>query len=141
MTRQLLLAACLAALLAVPTLAEEAVGTPAQAVVIHAGTQTHCPVGGGEIDPAVFIDHQGQRIYFCCPGCDGAYTSDPEKYLKKIAAKGQTVASVQSSCPVTSSAVDPASFIDHNGRRVFFCCDDCAPTFEADPATYLTTLK
>ncbi len=31
--------------------------------------QTHCPVMGGEINRDLYHDHDGQRIYVCCPGC------------------------------------------------------------------------
>ncbi len=48
------------------------------------GPQTHCPVMGGPIDKAVFIDYGGKRIYFCCPGCDGPFRKDAAKYLKDM---------------------------------------------------------
>jgi YHS domain-containing protein len=41
--------------------------------------QTLCPVLGGNIDKNVYIDYQGQRIYFCCQGCDAEFKKDPEK--------------------------------------------------------------
>ena len=53
--------------------------------------QTLCPVLGGNIDKKVFIDYQGKRIYFCCPGCPAEFSKDPEKYLKKIEAQGITL--------------------------------------------------
>ncbi len=46
--------------------------------------QSVCPVLGGKIDQKVYTDYQGQRIYFCCPGCVGMFQKDPEKYLKKM---------------------------------------------------------
>ena len=53
--------------------------------------QTVCPVLGGNIDKKVFIDYQGKRIYFCCPGCPAEFSKDLEKYLKKIEAQGITL--------------------------------------------------
>jgi Cu(I)/Ag(I) efflux system membrane fusion protein len=50
--------------------------------------QTHCPVMGGEIDPKVFVDHKGMRIYFCCPGCDTKFKKDPEAYIAKMRKAG-----------------------------------------------------
>jgi YHS domain-containing protein len=51
--------------------------------------QTRCPVMGGEIDPAVFTDlPTGQRIYFCCAGCENRLLKDPEKYAPQLAAQG-----------------------------------------------------
>lgn len=46
--------------------------------------QTTCPVLGGRVDRKVFVDYQGYRVYFCCPGCDVQFRKDPEKYLKKM---------------------------------------------------------
>ncbi len=50
--------------------------------------QTICPVMGGEINKDVYVDYEGQRVYFCCPGCEEKFLEDPEKYLKKMAAEG-----------------------------------------------------
>ena len=46
--------------------------------------QTTCPVLGGKTNKDVYADYQGQRVYFCCPGCVGMFQKDPEKYLKKL---------------------------------------------------------
>ena len=48
--------------------------------------QTHCPVMGGKINQEIFTDHNGMRIYFCCPGCDGEFKADPDKYLNQMKA-------------------------------------------------------
>jgi YHS domain-containing protein len=109
--------------------------------VIHAGTQTHCPIGGGEVDKSVFEDYQGQRIYFCCPGCEGPFLADPEAHLTAISAKGQTVASVQTVCPISGKPLDINVFTEYAGRRVFFCCPDCRPALMAEPGKYLPNVK
>ena len=49
-------------------------------------TQTLCPVMGNPINKEVFADYNGQRIYFCCAGCDGTFLEEPEKYLQKMEA-------------------------------------------------------
>ncbi len=61
--------------------------------------QTVCPVLGGKIDKKVYIDYQGKRIYFCCPGCPAEFSKDPEKYLKKMEAEGIT----PEKCPETQA--------------------------------------
>ncbi len=53
--------------------------------------QTVCPVLGGNIDQKVYVDYQGERIYFCCPGCDAEFRKNPEKYMKKIQEQGITL--------------------------------------------------
>ncbi|MFC1467144.1 efflux RND transporter periplasmic adaptor subunit [Verrucomicrobiota bacterium] len=50
--------------------------------------QTLCPIMGGEISKEIYTDYQGQRIYFCCPGCEQTFLSDPEKHLEKMRAEG-----------------------------------------------------
>jgi Cu(I)/Ag(I) efflux system membrane fusion protein len=46
--------------------------------------QTTCPVMGGPIDPNVYTEYKGKRVYFCCKGCDKKFMEDPEKYLDKL---------------------------------------------------------
>ncbi len=44
-------------------------------------------------------------------------------------------------CPVlTTEKVDPAIFVDYQGKRVHFCCTKCRRDFLANPATYLANL-
>jgi YHS domain-containing protein len=50
--------------------------------------QVVCPVLGGKIDKSVHADYQGQRVYFCCAGCDGRFQQTPKKYLEKMKAQG-----------------------------------------------------
>jgi len=47
-------------------------------------SQKTCPVMGGDIDPKVFVDYQGRRVYFCCPDCIEKFKADPAKYLAKL---------------------------------------------------------
>ena len=56
--------------------------------------QTTCPVMGGKINKDVFADHAGKRVYFCCPGCSGAFEKDPAKYVKKLEDQGITLEDV-----------------------------------------------
>jgi len=53
--------------------------------------QTVCPVLGANIDKKVYVDYQGERIYFCCQGCDAEFRQNPEKYMKKIQEQGITL--------------------------------------------------
>lgn len=46
-----------------------------------------CPVMGKEVDPDVFIDHEGRRIGFCCPPCIDEFKADPAKFIKKVDAE------------------------------------------------------
>jgi rhodanese-related sulfurtransferase len=52
--------------------------------------QSTCPVMGGKINKDIYVDAEGYRIYACCKGCLPKIKADPEKYIKKIKAKGES---------------------------------------------------
>ena len=54
-------------------------------------SQTVCPVMGGHIDENLYVDVKGKRIYICCMACEDAIKAEPDKYIKKIEARGETV--------------------------------------------------
>jgi hypothetical protein len=44
--------------------------------------QKKCPVmRDNDINPAIFTEYEGERVYFCCQFCKGAFEKEPEKYL------------------------------------------------------------
>jgi len=102
--------------------------------------QTACPVSGKPINKDVFVDYQGQRIYFCCPACPAEFRKDPEKYFAKFEKEGIELENVQKSCPVSGETLgehgEPA-VIHYKGRTVKFCCPACERTFRAEPEKYL----
>lgn len=53
--------------------------------------QANCPVMGGKVNEKLFVDHDGKRIYVCCPGCIATIKKDPAKYIKKLEAEGVTL--------------------------------------------------
>lgn len=46
--------------------------------------QTACPVSGKPINAEVSVTHEGKKVYFCCPGCPGAFEKEPAKFLEKL---------------------------------------------------------
>ncbi|MFA5424777.1 MAG: YHS domain-containing protein [Phycisphaerae bacterium] len=47
--------------------------------------QTTCPVmTGNPINPEIYTEYQGKKVYFCCPACKPIFEKDPEKYLDKL---------------------------------------------------------
>jgi YHS domain-containing protein len=103
--------------------------------------QTTCPVLGDKIDKNVYLDYEGQRIYFCCAGCKDTFLKDPEKYFKKIEDDGVLLESVQKKCPVMGDKIDKKEYIDYKGRRVYFCCAGCKEKFNKEPEKYLKNIK
>ncbi|MEN7972472.1 MAG: efflux RND transporter periplasmic adaptor subunit [Verrucomicrobiota bacterium] len=58
--------------------------------------QMLCPVMGNPINKEVYADYQGQRVYFCCAGCDSTFMEDPEKHLEQMRAEGVEPEKVES---------------------------------------------
>lgn len=54
------------------------------------GQRTLCPIMGGEFeitDQTPSAEYEGQKVYFCCPGCVGEFEEDPATALEGLAAK------------------------------------------------------
>ena len=102
--------------------------------------QTTCPVMGGAIDSTIYTEMQGQRIYFCCPGCIETFRADPEKYFMKAAEDRILFQNVQELCPVTGEPIDKKIFKYYKGRGLYFCCAKCLADFDADPGKYLLNM-
>lgn len=55
----------------------------------ESGKQMTCPVMKGEnINPDLYADANGKRIYVCCPGCIVKIKADPGKYIQQMEAEG-----------------------------------------------------
>ncbi len=66
--------------LAVPALADRGGDDAAGAV-----TNPTCPVMEGEkVDPTLFVEYRGKRVYFCCESCISDFEKDPERYIAKL---------------------------------------------------------
>ena len=46
--------------------------------------QTVCPVSGKKLLPKHVVVHKGKKVYFCCPGCPGAFKKDPDAFTGKL---------------------------------------------------------
>ena len=63
---------------------DHAAAAPAKVEAALAAEQTACPIMGGAVNKAVFVEYQGKKVYFCCKGCDHTFQQNPEKYLAKL---------------------------------------------------------
>ena len=102
------------------------------------------PVCGMRVDPAksrFSHEHDGQRYYFCCGGCQAAFANDPTPFLAAASSAGPTAAPPEAATdPVCGMSVDPAAAAHshtHAGTTYYFCCAGCRSKFEADPERYL----
>jgi len=99
--------------------------------------QVRCPVMGGVVNPEVFVEHEGQRVHFCCKGCDAKFKADPNTYLKKL----PEVSTDQVHCPVSGRAINPKHSIELGGKTVYFCSETCEPEFKAEFKKHMKVLR
>jgi len=64
---------------------EQAESAPAEEIA-----QKACPVMGNPINPDIYVDHEGRRVYFCCQACVAKFKADPETYLAKLDAPSES---------------------------------------------------
>ncbi|MCE7974112.1 MAG: DUF1549 domain-containing protein [Leptolyngbya sp. PLA1] len=58
---------------------------PAEPPVDIGPANPTCPVMEGEaVDPEVFTEYEGKRVYLCCKKCLRAFTENPAKYVGRL---------------------------------------------------------
>jgi YHS domain-containing protein len=109
-----------------------------EAAAMVKGTQKVCPIRKEAIDPTVSIEYQGQKIYFCCSGCDEKFLKDPESYFAEMKKRGEVTESIQTVCPVSGDVLDKDKMsLTLPGRKVHFCCKKCVSKFKKSSKVYL----
>lgn len=46
--------------------------------------------------------------------------------------EGEAKAGPQTTCPMMGNKIDKKIYVDHKGKRIYFCCDGCPKAFKAD---------
>ena len=49
---------------------------------LHPPNQVPCE--RQDIDPEHSVEYKGEKVYFCCPNCPGAFEKDPTKFVAKL---------------------------------------------------------
>ena len=66
---------------------KEAIAKLPEADRATAEKQEICPVSGGKLGSMGMpykVTVEGQDVFLCCKGCEGAIKEDPQKYLAKL---------------------------------------------------------
>lgn len=87
------------------------------------GVQSLREALGDEVE-VVFDDTVG---LIDTPGADAGAAADPTTPVNTV-------------CPVSGTAVDPAHTVTYEGKLVGFCCPNCLAKFNEDPAPFLANL-
>lgn len=48
---------------------------------------------------------------------------------------------VQTTCPLMGGKINKEIFVDHGGKRVYFCCKGCIAPFKKNPQKYIKALE
>lgn len=103
--------------------------------------QVACPLTGKPVNAEQTVAVGDTKVSFCCGGCKGKASKASGDDLLALVfgdlAKGFTL---QNMCPVSNKPIDAAVSVEHDGKKVFFCCDGCPGAFEKDPAKFTAKL-
>ncbi len=56
-----------------------------QEQAIPGATQQTCFImKGNPVNPKIFADYKGYRVYFCCNDCRGLFLQTPEKFFRAM---------------------------------------------------------
>jgi uncharacterized membrane protein len=59
--------------------------SPAATSVLPADANTTCPVLPDEpVDPEIFVEYAGKRVWLCCDRCRREFVADPAKYIPML---------------------------------------------------------
>jgi len=95
--------------------------------------QVRCPISGRAVDSKMSVEHDGQKVYFCGPGCMEKYRAKPADYAAALA----DCYTWQTNCPVMGHRIDPTALtVLPTGETIYFCCKGCDKKLLEEPAKY-----
>lgn len=107
------------------------------ALAKRAKVQVICPVSGEVPLKEFVVEHNGEKVTFCCNGCVGKFQKNPAKY-KSALSNSYTF---QTKCPVMGGNINPETFTTlASGMKVYYCCAECEKPLFSEPAKYLPKL-
>lgn len=68
-------------------------------------------------------------------------TDDPATTVPATQASAAMTASNEYCAVMGEHKVDPEVTVAHAGKTIGFCCEDCIPKFQKEPAKFLASLK
>lgn len=83
--------------------------------VLFENIQSKCPVSNEDLDPEIFTDFEGRRVFFCCKKCKSTFSKNPAKYLVKLV--GQTEDSSEKVEKVEKAEETKAKSSGHEGHN------------------------
>jgi YHS domain-containing protein len=96
------------------------------------------------IDVSVKLQTESGPVYFCCAECIDTYKKEPAKHADRVKAQQAAMKKlprVQVACPLEGGPIDKKAFTEKDGQKIYFCCDKCKSSYDADPAKHAAKLE
>lgn len=104
-------------------------------------TQVGCPFSGRALDKDATVALGKTKVAFCCPNCQGKAEDTPTAELAALVFKDFDKGfTLQTKCPVSGKPIVAAQVVEHDKKKVYFCCPGCPGAFEANPDKFLAKL-
>ena len=95
-------------------------------------TNKLCPVSGGPVSEKYRAEYKGQYVYMCCEGCLTGFNKTPDEFVAKMSKEERDLIAINETCPISNKAIDKAKSVEFEGRKVYFCCDNCVSKYKKD---------
>lgn len=102
-------------------------------------TQVACPLSGGPVNEKETSQLGKATVAFCCEKCKGAVDKADDK-AKLVFGNFDKGFTLQTSCPVSGKPLDVSKVVEHDGKKVYFCCGGCPDAFKKEPEKYTAKL-
>ena len=79
-------------------------------------------------------------ICFIFAGISFADLEHAHEKIKDMSDKA-TITKTQTTCPILGAPISRTIYADHEGKRVYFCCQDCVKEFKKDPAKVIKKME
>jgi YHS domain-containing protein len=111
----------------------------AQLLQTAQAVQVACPLSGKPCNPEKTTEVAGVKVAFCCDGCKGKAEKASDA-LAMLFGDFDKAYTTQTKCPVSGKPIKADVVVEHEGKKVYFCCPGCPDGFKADPAKYTAKL-
>ena len=104
-----------------------------EAKTVFMGNPT-CAIGGHPVKTEIYVEHEGQRAYFCCAKCVATAEKDPAAAV--AAAYLAPTAVGNTTCPVSGKPASTENLVTWQGYTVAVCCGQCEKSYASDASGY-----
>jgi YHS domain-containing protein len=95
-------------------------------------TNKTCPVSGGPVSEKYRTEYKGQYVYVCCEGCLTEFNKTPDAFVAKMSKEERDAIATNETCPISSEPIDKTKSLESEGRKIYFCCDNCVSKYKKD---------